>query len=60
LQDDKNFQIKLLSDDIHEMKTRLCHYRNCEVSQESLVSLEEAIKEKQLKIIELIEEVKNE
>jgi len=49
----------LLSDDIHEMKTRLCHYRNCEVSQESLVSLEEAIKEKQLKIIELIEEVKN-
>jgi hypothetical protein len=29
------------------------------VSQESLVSLEEAIKEKQLKIIELIEEVKN-
>jgi hypothetical protein len=30
------------------------------VSQESLVSLEEAIKEKQFKILELIEEVKNE
>ena len=55
---DLNFEIQVLNEEINEMQIRLAHYMymHCEVQDNALKMLREALQEKQYRMLALFEE----
>ena len=52
---DSYYEMKVYSEEIKILQQRLSRFMNCEVSEKKLVPLKDEIKEKQKKLLEMIE-----